>query len=213
MTNVFVHGILAKEFGSFFSFKIRKPKEIVDAISVNKPKFHHRIIELSKEGLHYSILVDGKNIKNFNEININKSPKTIDLVPTICGQGGVNAFFTWVFTKIFTTATASAIATAANVATTAFYLAVSIAVQYALTDQVQQNAVESTLTSVGQSFSFSSKANRLEQGVPVPVGYGRLRVGSSVIQVTIKNYPQNFDAENALVANLTDNNIATVFRT
>jgi hypothetical protein len=57
---------------------------------------------------------------------------------------------------------------------------------------------ESVVNSAKQSFLFSSKANTAEQGIPVPVGYGRLRVGSAVIQSTIKSYPQGFEKEIAL---------------
>jgi len=31
------------------------------------------------------------------------------------------------------------------------------------------------------------------QGAPVPVGYGRLKVGTQVIQATVKSYPQYND--------------------
>jgi predicted phage tail protein len=203
MTDVFVHGVLAKEFGSYFCFNVRKPKEVINAISVNKPNFYHRITELSKEGLHYSILVDGKNIKDSNQLNIKKTPKTIDLVPIICGSGPIAATLVTVF-KIAKT-------TAAIIASV-FWTAVSIGVQYALTNPIEQEGVESTVSASDQSFAFSSKANRMQQGNPVPVGYGRLRVGSSVVQITIKNYPQNFDSESALVSNLEDNDIATVFK-
>jgi predicted phage tail protein len=56
------------------------------------------------------------------------------------------------------------------------------------------------VNSAKQSFIFSSKANVVEQGIPVPVGYGRLRVGSAVIQSTIKSYPQAFEKENSLAS-------------
>jgi predicted phage tail protein len=54
------------------------------------------------------------------------------------------------------------------------------------------------VNSAKESFLFSSKANTSEQGIPVPVGYGRLRVGSAMIQSTIKSYPQAFEKEIAL---------------
>jgi predicted phage tail protein len=42
-----------------------------------------------------------------------------------------------------------------------------------------------------QSFMIATKGNLTQQGTPVPVGYGRLRVGSNIIQTSIKSYPQN----------------------
>ena len=36
------------------------------------------------------------------------------------------------------------------------------------------------------------------QGAAVPIGYGRLKVGSQVIQATIKSFPQHQTPEKAL---------------
>jgi predicted phage tail protein len=70
--------------------------------------------------------------------------------------------------------------------------------QMALAPKPKMERPSSDVNSAKQSFLFSSKANIAEQGIPVPVGYGRLRVGSAVIQSTIKSYPQAFEKENAL---------------
>jgi predicted phage tail protein len=82
-------------------------------------------------------------------------------------------------------------------------LAVSVVMmglQMALAPKPKMDRPSSDVNSAKQSFLFSSKANTAEQGIPVPVGYGRLRVGSAVIQSTIKSYPQGFEKENALIS-------------
>jgi len=71
-------------------------------------------------------------------------------------------------------------------------------IQMMLAPKPKMDRPESVVNSAKQSFLFSSKANIAEQGIPVPVGYGRLRVGSAVIQSTIKSYPQGFEKEIAL---------------
>ena len=43
------------------------------------------------------------------------------------------------------------------------------------------------------SLVFSNRVNIASQGSPVPVGYGRLKVGTQVIQATVKSYPQYSD--------------------
>ena len=44
------------------------------------------------------------------------------------------------------------------------------------------------------SFLYSSNENRAEQGLPIPVVYGQLRIGSLVINSNIQNY--DFDYQN-----------------
>ena len=72
--------------------------------------------------------------------------------------------------------------------------------QMALAPKPKMERPSADVNSAKQSFIFSSKANVAEQGIPVPVGYGRLRVGSAVIQSTIKSYPQAFEKENSLAS-------------
>lgn len=43
------------------------------------------------------------------------------------------------------------------------------------------------------SFIYSSNENRTEQGLPIPVVYGQLRVGSLTVNSSISNYDFNFD--------------------
>jgi hypothetical protein len=39
--------------------------------------------------------------------------------------------------------------------------------------------------------SFSNRENITEQGNPVPLVYGRIKIGSAVIQSSIKSFPLN----------------------
>jgi hypothetical protein len=61
--------------------------------------------------------------------------------------------------------------------------------------------ISATTKALSESFSFSNKANVASQGSPVPVGYGRLKVGSRLIQTSIKSYPQNQDSTTVMRLN------------
>ncbi|MFZ9472922.1 MAG: hypothetical protein ACO26H_04420, partial [Sediminibacterium sp.] len=50
---------------------------------------------------------------------------------------------------------------------------------------------EGTTSALSRSLAFSNRENILEQGNPVPLVYGRFRVGSFVIQSTVKSFPLN----------------------
>jgi predicted phage tail protein len=197
MTQVILHGILAKEFRKNFSLAIKRPKEVFDAISCSHSNFRNRIAELANQGIHFALLVDGKKIAELQELNIQKESQEIHLVPLIIGSGGVAL----VGALGFSTAVGTGGAFAAAAINAVIVGVVSMGIQMALAPKPKMDRPESVVNSAKQSFLFSSKANIAEQGIPVPVGYGRLRVGSAVIQSTIKSYPQGFEKEIALKTN------------
>ena len=65
----------------------------------------------------------------------------------------------------------------------------------------QDQRVSATAEASRSSFVFGNVVNTASQGAPVPIGYGRLKVGSKVIQATIKSFPQNQETQNVLTAN------------
>lgn len=213
MTIINIHGILGHEFKSVLKLSINKSKEVIDAISCSYPLFRHRINELSQQGIQYSMLVDGEALKTMEQLSIKRSPKVIDIIPTICGSGAVVAAvgaaalvgsaFVGTATVLGTTLTWAAVLSQAGV------MLLGIGLQMALAPKPDMKRQESTVSGAKQSFMIASKANTIEQGVPVPVGYGRLRVGSAIIQSTVKSYPQNYSAVDALAGSL-DNNIGIV---
>lgn len=193
MTTINLHGVLAKEFGNSFKLKIRKAKEVFQAIDANRNNFINRVLELSKNGSHYAVLVDGKDVKSCLELEINNCPKIIDIVPAICGSGGKGG---------------SLVLGVLGVGAMLFgqfslgVALIGMAIMIALQPKPETVKPQTYFTSgMKESFLFSSKANLMQQGSPVPIGYGRLRIGSNVIQTTIKSFPISSDA--STIAGLT----------
>ncbi len=208
MTVIRLHGILKHEFGEAFCMSITKAKEVVDAISVNHPTFKMRLLALAKEGIHYSVIVDGEVVQSIDELGMPRTPNLIDLVPTICGHGVVAAGV--VAVGAFSAAAAVGVGSAFFASFVSLGIAaLGMAVQMALAPKPDMGRTESTISGAKQSFMLSSKANLITQGNPVPVGYGRLRIGSSVIQTTIKSYPQRLKTEDAMIGDNNSKNIAT----
>ena len=205
MTNIILHGILAKEFGENFKMQIYKAANVIKAIDVNRRNFNKRIFELSREGLNYTMIVDGKKITELEELNIQKEPQEIHLVPLIIGAGG----FSLVAAIIGGGATAASVAAAGGIAAFAatainmvVITAISIGLQMLLAPKPDAGPPMSASTkALKESFNFSNKANVAAQGVPVPVGYGRLKVGSQLIQMSIKSYSQSSESTVAMTQN------------
>jgi predicted phage tail protein len=202
MTQITLHGILAKEFKKTFSLAIKRPKEVFDAISCSHNNFRNRIVELANQGIHFAVLVDGKKMTTMEELSIASDNQKIDIVPLVCGAGRAGAAIAIIALGILTAGVGLAIG-AGFMGTLLTGFGVGLAMmglQMALAPKPKMERPSADVNSAKQSFIFSSKANVAEQGIPVPVGYGRLRVGSAVIQSTIKSYPQAFEKENALAS-------------
>jgi predicted phage tail protein len=208
MTQITLHGILAKEFKKTFSLAIKRPKEVFDAISCSHGNFRNRIVELANQGIHFALLVDGKKMTTMEELSIASDNQKIDIVPLVCGAGRAGAAIAIIALGVLTAGAGLAIGagTLFGAATGAVGSAltsvgvglVMMGLQMALSPKPKMERPSADVNSAKQSFIFSSKANVAEQGIPVPVGYGRLRVGSAVIQSTIKSYPQAFEKQNSL---------------
>ena len=183
MTSIKLHGILAREYGSSFNFSLPNPKNVLEAIDCNKKGFIKRIIELQKQGFCYDIIINKKRIVEEEQISGIKNPKTIDLVPAIAGSGP--AFFLPLV---------GGSALLANIASALFFAVIS----YALTPKPEVEALEIEADASKSSLIFTNTVNVASQGSPVPIGYGRLKVGSQVIQATIKSFPQHQTPQKAL---------------
>ncbi len=202
MTKVILHGILAKEFNKNFDLAIARPKEVFDAISCVYANFRNRVVELHNQGIHFVLLIDGKKITNIEEMSVPLKDQVINIVPLICGHGIVAGVVGAIATVAGSIGSALAgIGAFLASGTAAANLAMGIAmmgIQMLLAPKPEMNRPESTVNSTKQSFLFASKANTSEQGIPVPVGYGRLRAGSAVIQLTLKSYPEAFNKEKSI---------------
>jgi len=187
MTQVTLHGILAKEFRKTFSLAVKRPKEVFDAISCSHGNFRNRLVELANQGIHFTLLVDGKKMTTIEELSLASDHQKIDIVPLICGAG--NDVIGGILIVV------GVVLTAFGFGQFGIPLAL-MGLQMMLAPKPPElERPSADVSAAKQSFIFSSKANIAEQGIPVPVGYGRLRVGSAVIQSTIKSYPQGFEKE------------------
>ncbi|NVM35094.1 MAG: tail assembly protein [Candidatus Lokiarchaeota archaeon] len=194
MTKVVLHGVLAEQFGKDFKFKVSSVKEVLHAIEANRPGFFAKINKLAKQGMHYTFLVDNKRLTKRQLLKNKKAAKSIEVVPVIIGSGPIAAA---VGTAIATAALSAALA-AGTITFTTFVLAslavslIGLYLQFLLAPKPPEPpAIEATTRALEQSFTFSNKANLASQGLPIPVGYGRLLVGTNVIEYTSKNLPVN----------------------
>tara|TARA_R110002167_G_scaffold127194_5_gene308626 strand:- start:2175 stop:2774 length:600 start_codon:yes stop_codon:yes gene_type:complete len=184
MTIVNIHGILAREYGSSFILNLPNPKDVLEAIDCNRLGFLQRLVELQREGFCYDLIIDKKRITNGPDMENISDPATIDLVPAISGSGPLAPIFMFLGSGTLLAYLANAV--------------IFAAISYALTPKPENEALEIESNSSKGSLIFSNTANLANQGSPVPIGYGRLQVGSQVIQATIKSFPQHQEPSKAM---------------
>ena len=187
MTDVFIHGILAKEYQAHFKFNLKSSTDVLKAIDCNRECFMARIFQLQKEGFYYDVIIDKKRIKNAEDFKVLSKASRIDLVPVIIGSGFIGAAIQFLGGVLFPAATASL---GAKV-----FAAVALAgISYLLTPKPDlglpaQQEISAEAAAQKESYVFSGNVNLTRQGTPLPLGYGRLKVGSSVVQASVRSFP------------------------
>ena len=187
MTDVFIHGILAKEYQAHFKFNLKSSTDVLKAIDCNREGFMARIFQLQKEGFYYDVIIDKKRIKNAEDFKVLSKASRIDLVPVIIGSGPIGAVISTIGGILFPGAAAGL---AANV-----FAAVALAgISYLLTPKPDlglpaQQEISAEAAAQKESYVFSGNINLTRQGTPLPLGYGRLKVGSSVVQASVRSFP------------------------
>lgn len=167
MTEIHLHGILGKKYGRLHKFAIKEPRDVVRALEANYEGFSKDLKDLLNKKIAYTIVADQQWVRG--ESFSHKKIKKVDFVPAIIGSGPTGY------------------AIASLVISVAF--AVYSYVQAGKQQYPQIPGAEMTSSASSKSLSFSNRENITEQGNPVPLVYGRLKVGSFVIQSAVKSFP------------------------
>ena len=197
MTEVYLHGILAKNYGSRHRIAISQPKDLLGAMEANHDDFLMDLKDLCKKNIHYTYVVNGKWIKN-GESNKEKI-KRLDFVPMILGSGPIaGTSITYLMVASF----------ALSVASAAYAYIQAGKVEYP-----ELPGAEGVSAAFSKSLAFSNRENVMEQGNPVPLVYGRLRIGSFVIQSSVKSFPLSLSLTDEFINNSSKkghNQVATI---
>ncbi len=177
MIQVHLHGILGNKYGKIHKFAAKSPKDILNALEANHSEFRKDLKELALKNVHYTFVYDNKWLKGSSLLDNKIKVKEVHVVPSVLGAGAV----------VFGTAKAAFL----------FWASFAISVGSAVYSYVQAGKVEfpkipgatGTSTALNRSLAFSNRENIIEQGNPVPLVYGRIKVGSLVIQSSVKTFP------------------------
>ena len=203
MKVVKVYGALRKRLGQCrFEFDVTTPAQAIKALCVNFPGLEKWLIDSEKDGVAYRVTV-GKERATDDNVALLLMPfsekEVFSIAPVVAGAGRgglmIGLGIALVATAIVTGGTSLAftaggfgLATGVK-ATTALSLAAAAGnigvaltlggVATALSPQPEPASIEESVQL--ESFSISNVVNTSRQGLPVPIAYGRVFVGSAVI--------------------------------
>lgn len=187
MTTVLLYGHLAKAFGHRFHLDVQSPGEAVRALIANFPGFHTYMVQHSAPG--YQVLIGNDPIPSVEGLGYPVGRQCIKLVPVVAGAAKSPIIGIII----------GAVIIAASIAAFQWYgVAAGVAIAIGsiggtlvIGGITQILAGTPSATEIQErpenkpSNLFNGPINTTAQGHPVPIGYGRLRVGSAVISGAI----------------------------
>lgn len=193
MTNVIIHGRFGEVVGKHHNFACSKLSEVFRAIESNTGML--RKYTSSNRKRKMSIFVNGKaaSDKNFDLVNVKNSEVVI--LPILMGAIGIT-----IMTAITTAAT---LTVKAKIAAVIINIAFAIGMSLLMSKLLAPDDPDTASTS---SYIFNQAENAVKQGSPVPVGYGRFKVGSTILSVSLINVDKALTLEGDFYENLFSNN-------
>jgi len=175
MKKIHLHGDLGKRFGETWDLDVSSAAEAMAALCANNFGIQKYLQEAYSSGISYGIKKDsGEILQNKEEFEL-ISDKDFHIFPIPEGSQ------TFALNLIIMAATTAA----------------SMYIQKKMAEAMERD--DSVLQAQTQSFIYSGKQNRFEQGSTVPLGYGRMNVGTNVVSACSINY--DFSAEKVKLFN------------
>ena len=199
MKKVYLHGAIGKRFGRKWDLDAHSVPELLTAIECNSGEFFKYIYEKHKKGVEYIFLNKSpysirdekslvESVLNKEYLNVNYSDKEVHIVPLAQGGGLITALATTVFKF-------AGAKLATFLATMTVMTAVSFAINAIFKPPEPPKPGKQIST---KSFLLSGGRNRQAQAIPVPVGYGRLKIGSANIDTKETTLPLTSNTESDL---------------
>jgi predicted phage tail protein len=207
MKVVKVYGALRKRLGQCrFQFEADTPAQAIKALCVNFPGLDKWLLDSEQDGVAYRVTIGREKIggDDLSPLVMPWSEREVfSITPVIAGAGGVGKILAGIGLVAFAILTAGAGAPVLGIAGagggifgSAFTLGIvaanaiaGIGVSLILGGVAQLISPQQTYSSTErgkdaarfESFTFSGITNTAQQGLPVPICYGRTYIGSAVI--------------------------------
>ena len=198
MRTVILYGELAKRFGKYHRFSVKTAAESIRALKANFKGFEKYMCEAHTNGIGFKVFVGGAKIKDYDKLaDPSSSSEVIRFVPVLVGSKtgwtqvliGVALIAVGVLITIGTFGTATP--AYASFATSLILAGASLTIGGVinlLSPLPSANVAGMEDRENKTSYLFNGPANTSAQGRPVPIGYGRMIIGSVIISAGIETH-------------------------
>ncbi|VYT92491.1 tail assembly protein [Metakosakonia massiliensis] len=192
MTRIELSGVLAKTYGKVHHRLVRTTAEAINALAKTINGFEKYLNTSKARGLTYAVFKDKKNI-GFDDLGYPVTGEVIRIVPVIIGSKKAGLLQT-ILGAVLITAAVFAGPGGIGAAFTAGGLtgfAAATGVSLVLGGVIQLLSPQTTGLAKTQSadnkpsYAFGGVTNTTAQGYPVPLLYGKRRIGGAIISAGI----------------------------
>jgi predicted phage tail protein len=179
MTEISIEGKLGRELGSHWKLKVRNFVELFNALEANTNKLRKYLDGHRRE--YWAIFVNDERVDPSSFLHSNIKNKKIKIIPILAGAAASVAV---AIVGAMGIESALLVMVLEFVLTAIISTAISFGLSLLLAKLLKTDDPKAVNTT---SFIFSSPENVTQQGQVVPVGYGRIKVGSTTISVGLTN--------------------------
>lgn len=184
-----LYGVLGATFGRVHKMAVETPQEAIRALSIVIPNFERFLNTSRKRGLTFSVFSGSRNLAK-EELCSDKGLEDIRIAPIIIGSKNAGLFQTILGAALITVGVlvsglsyGFAAPVGGALVSAGIGLAAGGVIQML---SPQASGLASKQDSDNQaSYAFGGVTNTASQGYPVPLGYGRRRVGGAIISAGI----------------------------
>ena len=201
MKVVKVYGALRKRLGQCrFEFDVTTPAQAIKALCVNFPGLEKWLIDSEKDGVGYRVAVSKEKAteQDVSPLLMPFSDKEVfSITPVVAGAGrGAGQIFAGVALVGLAVATggtslsfglggfSGGLGISAAVGNVGLFLTLT-GIAQAISPQPDTGLERGIEAAKLESFVFNNVVNTSKQGLPVPIAYGRLFVGSAVLSSSL----------------------------
>ncbi|HFK5674614.1 TPA: tail assembly protein [Enterobacter asburiae] len=181
-----LYGVLGTTFGREFQLSVASPKEAIRALCVIVPGFEGFLNTSKQRGLTYAVF-SGKRNLNDDELSMDQSSADIRIAPVILGSKRRGVFQTILGVALVAVGAVASYFGGGAVGVPLMQFGAAMA----LGGVVQMLSPQTTGLASKQSadnkasYAFGGVTNTTAQGNPVPLLYGKRRIGGAIISAGI----------------------------
>lgn len=181
-----LYGILGARFGRVHRLAVETPQEAIKALSIIVPGFQAFLNESKDHGLTFSIFEGKKNLSQ-SQITLQANGADIRIAPIIIGSKKAGVFQTILGAVLVVVGAVAMFGFGqpwgANLMWTGGAMMLGGVVQ--MLSPVQGGLASRQDPDNKPSYAFGGPVNTIAQGNPVPILYGRRRIGGAIISAGI----------------------------